>query len=125
MSGNPVFVMNKRPVSVTIVSWIFIVTGVAGFASHLTEIRTLYPFPQDLIWALGVNALAVIAGVFMMRGAVWACWLAVAWLTFHVVLSTFHSVPQTIVHAVLLAVIAYFLFRPEARGYFRGTREAL
>jgi predicted membrane-bound spermidine synthase len=101
------------------------VTGVAGFASHLSESRTSYPFPQDLIWALGVSALAVIAGVFMLRGAVWACWLAVAWLTFQVILSTFHSVRQTIAHAVLLAVIAYFLFRPEARDYFRGRWEAL
>lgn len=103
-------------------SWVFIVTGIAGFASHLTEIRTFYPFPQHLIWALGVSALAVVAGVFMLRSAVWACWLAIAWLTFHVVLSIFHSVRQTIVHAALLAAIAYFLFRPQARDYFRNAK---
>ena len=117
--------MQKRPVSVTIVGWIFIVTGVFGFAFHLSEVKSLHPFPTDILWALGVSVLAVIAGAFMFRGRNWARWLALAWLVFHVILSAFHSVQQTVVHALLLAVIAYFLFRPRARSYFRDKSDEL
>lgn len=117
--------MKKRPVSVTIVGWLFIVVGVVSFIFHVSNIKSLHPFPKDAPWILGVAALALIAGTFMLRGHNWARWLAIAWLAFHVILSAFHSVQQTLVHTLLLAAIGYFLFRRQATTYFRETSAGL
>jgi hypothetical protein len=38
---------------------------------------------------------------------------------YHVILSAFHSVSETIAHAALFAVVAYVLLRPKASAYFR------
>jgi hypothetical protein len=56
----------------------------------------------------------------MLRGRNWARWGALAWMAFHVVLSAFHSLVQLAMHSVFFAVIAYFLFRPAAKEYFRA-----
>jgi len=110
----------KRPWSVTIIGWVFVVTGVLGVGLHANEIRTQHPFQYDAAWALGVSVIAIVCGVYMLRRSDWARWLAVAWLAFHVGVSAFHSRRELTVHSVLLVVLAYFLFRPEARAYFRG-----
>jgi hypothetical protein len=55
----------------------------------------------------------------MLRGNNWARWLALAWIAFHVVVSFFHSLQEVVVHSLLFMLIAYFLFSPEARAYFR------
>ena len=49
----------------------------------------------------------------------WARWLLVAWLAFHVVVSGFHSLSEMAAHAVLLIVVAYFLFTPPDSKYFQ------
>ena len=112
--------MNKRPLSVTLISALLIITGVVGLAYHFTELRR--PFQYHALWVCLLRLLAIVAGVFMLRGSDWARWLTLLWLTFHVVLSAFHTVSETVVHGLLLAVIAYCLFRPEAKEYFRPAR---
>ena len=112
--------MIKRPISVTIVSWIYIVAGIGGIAAHITEFDLRHPFSNDAVLAVVVRLLAIVAGVFMLRGANWARWLAIAWIAFHVVLSSFHSVPAAAMHALLLAVFAYFLCRRQANAYFHA-----
>jgi hypothetical protein len=117
--------MSKRPISVTVAGWIYIVVGVVGIGAHITEFNPHRPLEQDLFWALLVRLLAVVAGVFMLRGSNWARWLAMAWIGFHVGLSSFHSLRAAIVHAVLFAVFAYLLFRTPANDYFRRPRTEL
>ena len=46
----------------------------------------------------------------------------VAWLAFHVVLGAFHSLVQFAVHAVLMAIVCFFLFRPERSLTWRPQR---
>ena len=111
--------MNKRPLPVTIISLVYIAAGAGGLFLHITE-SLKRPFEFDIIWISLVGLIAVAAGVWMLRGSDWARWLALAWMAFHVVLSAFHSMSQMAVHAVFLAVIAYFLFRGSATSYFRG-----
>jgi hypothetical protein len=60
----------------------------------------------------------VIAGVYMLRGANWARWLAIAWIAFHVGVSYFHSWGEMAMHAAILVVFAYILLRPAAAEYF-------
>jgi hypothetical protein len=124
--------MNKRPLSITILSWIFIVFVGIGLLSHLVSdiqqavapgaARTGTAYPVDFWLILAVRILGVLGGVFMLRG--WDCarWLLVVWLAAHVIISIHHSTFELVLHCVLFVVIAYFLFRPQASAYFRGPR---
>jgi len=109
--------MANRPLSVTVICWVYLVTGAAGFIYHLGEFRSL-PFPLDTLWVELVRIAAVIAGWFMLSGRNWARWLALAWIAFHVVIGALHSVTQLIVHALFCIIIGYILFRPAAARFF-------
>jgi hypothetical protein len=55
----------------------------------------------------------------MLLGQNWARWLALLWMAFHVAIS--FGVPQNLViHSLFLVLIAWVLFRREARLYFRA-----
>ena len=114
--------MNKRPLSVTVISGVFVVAGVVGLAYHATEFKTQGPFQYDLVWVCLVRLLAIVCGLFLFRARNWARWLAVIWMAYHVILSAFHKPFELVVHGLLLAVIAYFLFRQSASLYFRASR---
>jgi len=116
--------MNKRPLSVVTISWLFVVSGAFGFAYHAT--RTQSPFEYELVFVLFLRLLAIVGGVFTFRGANWARWLLLVWITYHVILSSFHSLSELLMHSLLFAAVAYFLFRPKAAAYFRGaTKESI
>jgi hypothetical protein len=110
--------MRKHPLAVSILSCLFIATGVVGLARHLADYTATQPFAYDLVWIFIVELAAILCGAFMLRGNNWARWLALAWMGFHVVRSFFHSLREVVVHGLLFALIAYFLFRPDARAYF-------
>jgi hypothetical protein len=114
--------MKKRPLSVTVIGWIYIATGVGGIAAHVTEIHLRYLFETDVLLPLIVRLLAILSGVFMLRGSNWGRRLAVAWIGYHVVLSSFFSLRAAVLHALLFAVFTYFLFRRSANAYFRDPR---
>ena len=111
--------MNKRPLSVAIIGWLYIAVGAITFAY---EFRAGQPFPYDMVWAELVRLIAVVSGVYLLRGRNWARWLALAWIVFHVILSAFHSLSEVAIHCLLCALIAYFLFRPQTTLYFRAVR---
>jgi hypothetical protein len=113
--------MRKRPWSVTIAGWIFVLVGAADVAFHVTDVKLRGPFAYDALWPLGLGLVAIVCGLFVLRGSNWARWLAVAWLAFHVILSG-HVLERWIVHTLLLAVLAYLLFRPQATAFFRASR---
>jgi hypothetical protein len=105
----------KRPWAVTVLGVLFIVAGTVGLVYHAANERTS--------WALALISLiriaAIVGGIFLLLGHGWARWLLVAWLALHVVISAFHSAGQGAAHAVLLMVVAYFLFKDRAAEYFR------
>lgn len=108
-----------RPRSVAVIGWLFVAAGIVGFGYHVTELNAPGPVDSEVLWVLLVRLLAIVGGAFVLRGARWAPWLLVAWMAYHVVLSAFHSWSEAAVHAVLLAMVAYVLLRPEAAAYFR------
>jgi hypothetical protein len=110
----------KRPLAVTIVAWVFIVTGTGGFISHGIEIPKSGLHP-DTFEAELVELIAIICGAYMLRGHNWARWMALAWIGFHVILSAFSNLREFAVHAVFFILIARLLFRAEATEYFRGV----
>jgi len=111
---------NMRPLSVTILAWLYIAVGTVGFVSHFNGIHAGNAFRYDGIWIEVVEVLAIVCGAFLLRGHNWARWLILVWIAYHVILSALHSVSQTVVHGMLFAVVAYFLFRPRVTAYFRG-----
>jgi len=100
---------------------LMIATGALGLVYHIREFNLQHPLANDVLWILLLRLLAIVCGVFMLRGSDWARWLTLAWLAYHVVISMFHSMGEVAAHAILLAVFAFFLFRPGATNYFRGT----
>jgi hypothetical protein len=98
---------------------VYLAVGAIGFAYHFSELWGGSALHNDAMWVEITEALAIVAGAFLLLGRNWARWLAVAWMAFHVVLSAFHSAGQCAVHALFLAIIAWFLFRRPAAGYFR------
>jgi len=74
----------------------------------------------DVMWVFGTQVLAIVAGVFLLRGHNWARWLLVAWLGFHVGLSAMHPGHELLVHGVIMGLLVYFLFRAPAEKFFRG-----
>ena len=119
--------MNKRPRSITIISWTFIAFGSIALFSGL--LPYVYPTAAHFIAELKAHwyihlarILAVLSGVLMLYGFNWGRWLLVVWLGFHVIIGALHSPTELLVHTLLFAVVLYFLFRAPASAYFRGTR---
>lgn len=113
--------MNKRPLSVTVIGWVYLVMGIVGFAYHFTSLRVKHQFQSDILWVELIFLLAIVSGAYMLRGRNWARWLAIAWMAFHVVLSIFHTLSELAIHSLLCAVLAWFLFRAAASRYFRAS----
>lgn len=111
----------KRPLEVTILGLLFIVAGAVGLFYHVTQDR--------LNWEMALISLlriaAIVGGVFLLLRRNWARWLTVGWLALHVGISAFHSMEQMAAHAVLLLIVAYFLFKDRAAAdYFRPAASA-
>jgi hypothetical protein len=73
------------------------------------------------VWVELLRIIAIVCGIYLLRGSNWGRWLAIAWIAYHVVLSAFHSWLQLVVHCLLCTAFAYFLFRPKATEYFRPS----
>ncbi|MGA9062490.1 MAG: hypothetical protein WB341_12575 [Terracidiphilus sp.] len=112
--------LNKRPIAITFLAWLYITIGVVGIAVHAELFKVQPPELSEL----GLLAAAVVAGIFMLRGKNWARWLALAWMAFHVGVSAFHPWRELIAHSVLLVMIAYLLLQRDARNYFAAPRTA-
>jgi hypothetical protein len=107
----------KRPLTVTILGYLFIVAGLVGLVYHLSE----SPHDHGIVLVSVVRIIAVVGGVFLLIGRDWARWLMLAWLAFHVVVSAFHSLSEFLPHLVLLMVVGYVLLGPPASNYFRSA----
>jgi uncharacterized membrane protein HdeD (DUF308 family) len=110
--------MMKRPVSITVIGCLFIAAGIVGITYHFREFIQR-PFTYEVLWIFALRLLAILAGVFVLRGRNWARWILIAWIAYHVILSVFHSLSEVLMHGLLFVVITYFLCRPRAAAYFR------
>jgi hypothetical protein len=100
---------------VAIIASLLVVVGAVGFVAHARD------GGKDLWSILATELVALIAGVFLLRGANWARWLAMVWMAFHVAIS-FRAPRQLIVHGAFLVVFAVCLFYPGANAYFTSRR---
>jgi hypothetical protein len=104
----------KRPYEVTAAGWLFIVIGVLNTAWHLWK----GALDRWMVPILFLTVSAIVAGVYLLRGARWARWLAFAWLAFHVGVSALNSVSAALPHVVLLLVVGYVLLGPPTSQYY-------
>ena len=104
----------KRPVSVWILSCLYIAVGSIGFAFYFPQ---LMAHQEYSVWIELTELLAVVSGAFMLRGHNWARWLALVWMAFHVAIS-FPAYRQMAIHLTIFAWIAWVLLRPDTRRYF-------
>ncbi|HEY4901451.1 MAG TPA: hypothetical protein VIH91_11610 [Terriglobales bacterium] len=110
--------MNKRPIYVTLLGYVLIAAGAIGIAYHFTEYK--YTPPRGYLLVLLVRLVAVVSGVYVLRGKDWERWLSIAWIAFHLVISIFHTKEGVAVHAVVLIAFTVLLFLPAANRYFRS-----
>jgi uncharacterized membrane protein HdeD (DUF308 family) len=108
----------KRPFQVTMLGWLFIAVGILSTAYHLLK----GSLDRWILPILLVGAIAIAAGVFLLRGARWARWLVLAWLAFHVVVSAFNSLSNAMAHLVLLLVVGYVLLGSPTSNYFQSSQ---
>jgi|SRR5947207_6311264 len=118
--------MNNRPLSITVIGWVFIAVGCVALGYHLLpqhidELKGPGTPATALVLICLIRALAIVGGVFLLRGFNWARWLVVGWLAYHVILSAFHSLFEVAVHGALFGLIAYFLFRQPASSFFKAA----
>ncbi|HEX6822393.1 MAG TPA: hypothetical protein VF123_10085 [Candidatus Sulfotelmatobacter sp.] len=106
-----------------VVSALLIVAGAAGLIFHLADLKGAHAVSYDLVLVSFVRLMAVVIGMFMLTGRNWARWLAMAWITFHVIVSAFHPVGELAVHLVLFGVFAVALFHRAAAQYFSAVKE--
>ena len=109
----------KRPISITILSWLYIVVGALSTAAHYAEFRITQTDAERSRLDHGTGCRRQLLPECSCCGARigrdgWR-WL---WMATHVVISAFHLMHGLLIHSVLFVVIAYLLFRREAREYF-------
>src|SRR5258708_6488923 len=103
----------KRPFPVTILGCLFVVAGLVGLIYHLSE----RPLDHWIVPVSIIRLIAVVGGVFLLRGHNWARWLLLAWLSFH-------SLSEFIPHVVLLVIFGYVLLGPPTSKYFQSAPSA-
>lgn len=107
--------MRRRPISVTLLACLYLAIGVIAFAAHF---HGLLAHQQDAVWVEVTEFLAIVIGVFLLRGDNWARWLAILWIAFHVAISI-HEPLALAIHSAFLVLIAWILFRAASRQWFR------
>lgn len=122
----------SRPRSITIIAWLFVAAGIAGLLNDLWPLLTSGAAAQiaklksdglaDLGPAWTTRLLAIVGGIWLLRGRNWARWLLVAWMIFHIGMSAFESWEKLVFHCVIFLPIFIFLFRSTAQLYFRTAK---
>jgi len=116
----------KRPLSLTIIGWLFIVFGLVSFiygfrpqprpAGHAGDSHFF-----DTWFVPVIRALASVSGLFILFGLNWARWLLVVWMVFHIGISVLaHSLEAFLMHCIIFGAIGWFLFRPQASAFFKS-----
>ena len=113
--------MKNRPLPVIVVALLFIIAGCVGLLYHANEYIERSAVKYELVWVLFIRVLAIVCGELLLKRINWGRWLSIAWLAYHVVLSLFHSVSETVAHIVLLIIVSFLLFIPRSSAYFRSA----
>ena len=124
--------MRARPLSVTIVGWFLIVSGVVSLVlvamalgnpvSRAAVQNGPLPYAVQIGWSIGTSILTLACGWFILKGANWAriLYVAASVAGLAITLATGRVTTLVLIAAGLLAVIAFILFRRPANDFFAG-----
>src|ERR1700750_937531 len=112
--------MKGRPLSIIVVSILFMITGIAGFIYHIKDFAEPGAKPLEITGVLMLELLAILCALLLIFRIAWARWLAIAWLALHVIISSLNSMSETIQHLVILVIVSVLLFLPVSSAYFRN-----
>jgi hypothetical protein len=128
--------MPSRPTSITVISWIIMVTSVFGLISSVvmmgnpmvTELMAKIPIPIAVQYGMrfGVLTFNFIFALFMLKGRNWArmLYVAVGAVCFAINLVTSPVKLMMLPGLILFAVVVFFLFRPRPNAFFGGSTNA-
>ena len=118
----------KRPLSLTLIGWLFVVVGIGSLVRHLGPLvigDASPPAPDAddaaLAWIIASGLVAIAGGILLLRRVACARWMLVAWLAFHIWVGLLHDPVRLAIHVALFAVLTFFLFRPAASAWLRGA----
>jgi|GEM_PF-855727 hypothetical protein len=114
--------MSKRPLVITMIAGLFLAIGAAGILRPLADGGLHSRFHDGELWIFLLAFVAVICGVFLLLRQNWARWLTLAWMAAHVGISFLNSFQEVAAHALILSLIAYFVFRAESNAWFRPSK---
>jgi hypothetical protein len=107
----------KPPVSVILISFVFMIAGISGIIYHGAELKNLFA-DLNVAWVFVVRLAAVAGGWFAFRGKKWARWLLVTWIVYHVYVSFYHTMAQVAIHVFFTVLTVLALFNKKANAYF-------
>jgi hypothetical protein len=120
----------KRPTSVSIIAWFLIVTSLISVVTSYSSLnnpiaqelmaKSLLPISVQYVMLFVGLAIGLVTGVAMLKGLNWGRTVYVAWsvLGFVIALATSPIKIAVVPGAVVFAIIAFFLYRPNATAYF-------
>jgi hypothetical protein len=126
--------MKQRPLSVSVIAWFLLITGVLGLLGsffvvtsqdpRLTEAlaASAIPIPIQYGMLVGGTLVTVISGFGMLKGLNWARMLYVIWSALGIVIGLATS-PQKlgmIPGSIVFLIVCFFLFRPKANEFFQS-----
>jgi type IV secretory pathway TrbL component len=127
----------KRPTSVSIIAWFLIATALISVVTTYTSLdnpvaqelmaKNLLPLSVQYVMLYVGLAISVASGVAMLKGWVWGRTLYIAWSVLGLVigLATSPLKLMLIPGALILAIIAFFLYRPKAKAFFSQQQAAI
>jgi hypothetical protein len=121
----------NRPTSVSVISWILIVTSAISLLFSLynlknplaLELMAKSPLPisfQFVLMFVGVG-VSFLCGLAMRSGADWSRKIYVGWSAIGMIIGLFTSPVKValIPGLLLLLIFAFFLYRPKANAFFK------
>ena len=122
--------MEKRPLPLTIIGWFLIVGGLFGAYSALTvgsnemALRMMEDSGMSLRFQQALAVVGALVGLVsaygIFKGLPWSRVLYVGWGIVSLAIALFTSPfkGMLLLSVLIIAVIAYFLFRPDADAWF-------
>lgn len=123
--------MEKRPISISVVAWITIISGIISFctttlmrdnpmAIELMEKNLLPISVQYILGYLGISIM-IVCGCFLLKGENWSRILYVTWNVIGFIIGGITSPMKTalIPGFIIFLVIAFLLFSSKANLFFK------